>query len=185
MADLINITEYKTMASISSTDQDARLSIVIPMVSSFVKTYCGRQFADYTVTPTIEYSSGGIIILVKEPPITELVSVEQKSTSSSAYVTLTSGVDYEYDIASDCIVSLKSTGFKMLPNSCKVTYKGGFAAIPEDLKLGVISLITYYMKGESVPRKSLNSNQISTEYPQSQDLPPHIKRVLELYRIII
>jgi len=186
MADLINITEYKAFASISSTESDAKLNVVIPMVSAFVKTYCGRDFANYTATAAVEYFSiGGTTLFVSEPPVTSIDSVERKLVAGDAYTVLTDKVHYEYDIANDCVVSLETDGFPAIPNGVKITYKGGFATIPSDLKLGVISLVTYYMKGEQVPRKSLNSNQISTEYPQSQDLPPHIKRVFDLYRIIL
>lgn len=185
MADLITSTEYKTLASIASTEIDAKLTILIPMVSAFVKTYCGREFANNTVTATVEYHRGGNMIMVREPPIISVDSVEQKLTSTASYTALTSGVDYEFDVSSNSIVSLCSTGFLDIPNAIKVTYKGGYASIPGDLKLGVYSLISYYLKNEQSPRKALNGRDIYTDNPQSQDLPPHIKRVLELYRIII
>ena len=40
----------------------------------------------------------------------------------------------------------------------------------------------YYMKKESTPRKS--GSDVSVQYITNSDFPPHIKRVLDLYRII-
>lgn len=185
MADLITAAEYKIYASIASTESDAKLSVVVPMVSAFVKTYCNRDFANNTATDITEYySNGGKLFYISEPPVTSITSLEQKPYPSADYVVLVDKVDYEYDMANYCFVSLLDSGFLASPNAVKVTYKGGFATTPADLKLGIISLITYYMKNESMIKKSINGNSNMQEFPQSADLPPHIKRVFDLYRII-
>lgn len=198
MADLINITEYKAFASISSTNSDASLTVLIPMVSDFVKAYCGRNFVNNTTadpvgteapvvtnTPIVEYfSNGGRYIYLREAPLISLTSVEQKLYPGADYTAITSQIHYEYDQENECLVSLLKDGFPRMPNAVKITYTGGYSSTPEDLKLGIFALIKYYLKDESVPRKSINHNQISTEYVQSADLPAHIKRVFDLYRII-
>jgi hypothetical protein len=183
---LVTLEEYKTFAQISSNQQDDRITQLIPMVSFFVKNYCNRKFVDYYNTAKTEYwSEGGPYFFTDEQPIREVTSVEIKTSPSGDYVLATENVDYSWDRAVDCITALNTDGFPVIPNAVKIIYKGGYSDIPEDLKLGVMDLITYYMKGESSPRKSLNSNQISVEYVTSADLPHHIKRVFDLYRIIV
>lgn len=183
--DLITLADYKIYAKIVSSEQDDRLNLLIPSVSKLIKNYCGRTFVDYAATATTEYNSeGGFYIYTREQPIITVTSVESRSDPLSAYVTLTANIDYVVDLQLDYIYCLFSTeGFYTGPNATKITYKGGYTDVPEDLKLAVLDLVQFYMKGEAAPRKSLNSNQISIEHVKSQDFPPHIKRVLELYRI--
>ena len=185
MLDLVTIAEYKEYAKISSTEQDDKLNLLIPAVSSLIKNYCGKTFIDHAVTATTEYSSdGGLFIYTREQPIITVTSVSTRADPWAAYYALTVDVDYTIDIPNDYIYCLFSVdGFYIAPNATKIIYTGGFVDTPEDLKLGVLDLIQFYIKGEAQPRKSLNSNQISIEHIKSTDFPPHIKRVLELYRI--
>ena len=187
MADLVTITEYKAYASISSTSSDAQLTILIPMVSSFVRTYCNRTFEDNTTATagiTESYSGGGFLFYVKEPPVVGIISMLCKTYSTGDYIEMVSEVDYEYDEDTEAIVSLWEEGFPNIPNAIKVVYNGGFVTVPADLKLGIFYLITYYLKGEMVAKKSLNSKQLAIENVSSLDLPPHIKRIFDLYRLV-
>lgn len=75
-----------------------------------------------------------------------------------------------------------TTAFPTAPNAVKITYRGGYATTPADLKVAVMDLLTYYLKNESVPRKA--SGSITMEYITDSSFPPHIKRVLDLYRVV-
>lgn len=187
MLDLITLAEYKIYAKIQSSEQDDRLNLLIPSVSTLVKTYCGRTFVDYATTTKTEYNSeGGRYIYLDEQPILTVTSVMSRSYAAGAYVTLTPDVDYVIDKQFDYLYNISDEeGFPTGPNATKIIYTGGYEDPPEDLKLGVMDLVQFYVKNESVMRKSLNSNQVSVEYTRTlpQDFPPHIKRVLELYRI--
>lgn len=189
---LISLAEYKAYAGIKSTEQDEKINALITSVSSFVKSYCNRSFIDFYETDKVEYFGQGYDLLyLKEQPIVldtsgnPQISVEIKYYPGSAYASAVADVDYNYDFELEALKSLNSEGFPKVPNGVKVTYRGGFDQTPEDLKLGIFDLITYYLKGESSPRKSLNSNQISVEYVKSADLPAHIKRVFDLYRNVM
>jgi hypothetical protein len=189
--DLITLAEYKVYAKINSSEQDDKLNLFIPMVSTLVKNYCGRTFVDYADTATTAstateyFSEGGKYIYTREQPILSVSKIGYKSSVyDTAYMDMTVDVDYVIDRQFDYIYCINSEdGFVVGPNFIKVQYWGGYADSPEDLKLAVLDLIHFYVKGEALPRKSLNSNQISIEHVKSIDMPPHIKRVLELYRI--
>ena len=189
---LITLAEYKLYAGIKSAEQDDKINALITSISSFVKSYCNRSFIDFYDTYKTEYYGQGydILFLKEQPIVTDTsgnpeLTVELKYYAGEAYQTAIADIDYIYDFELEALKSLNEDGFPKLPNAVKVTYKGGFDQTPEDLKLGIYDLITYYLKGESSPRKSLNSNQISVEYVKSSDLPAHIKRVFDLYRNIM
>lgn len=98
--------------------------------------------------------------------------------------------EFMFDAESDRVVRLgtlgKATAFPSGPDTVRVTYKGGFASTPEDLKLALYDLVTYYYKKESTPRKAISdggtlaSKTSPTDKPS--DFPAHIKRILDLYR---
>ncbi len=184
--DLITLEEYKSYTKIRSNEQDDKLNQLIPMVSDLVKIHCGRTFVDYVSTNKVEYfSDGGLFVYTSEQPIITISEVASRSDpTTTEYTVLTEHADYVYDRSRDRIFCLwGGDGFYALPDSLRITYTGGYTNIPEDLKLGVLDLVQFYQKGEAVPRKALNSNQISVEYVKSMDFPPHIKRILDLYRI--
>ncbi len=52
--DLITKTEYKNYLGIQSSNKDDEIELLIPKVSSLVKTYCRRTFIDYYDQPVLE-----------------------------------------------------------------------------------------------------------------------------------
>ena len=65
-------------------------------------------------------------------------------------------------------------------------YTAGYASTPEDLKLAVIDLVTYYFKEERKNRQTIAGASIqnpgSTTQRDNIAFPDHIKRVLDLYK---
>jgi hypothetical protein len=179
---LITLDEYKTYTSISSTDKDDRLEPIIKRVSEFVKTYCARSFIDsydrstQTFTPLVQYFNTPGQLFTREFPIQEIISVEISQDYGKTY---TATENYALDNQNDAVQVL---GDFVGTNAYRVTYTAGYKSLPEDLKLAVLDLVDYYYRGESTTRKS-NGNVV-VEYVTSSDLPPHIKRVLDLYRVL-
>ena len=129
----------------------------------------------------------------------QVVSVEERTSQADAYVTLItensdSSGKYEYiiDSESDSVTRTNSTGTKYWPRgmkSVKITYKAGYASTPRDLQLALFDLINYYIKDEHKERRSLGGavqqNQGTAGIRNSTDFPDHIKRVLDLYKVVI
>jgi hypothetical protein len=94
--------------------------------------------------------------------------------------------NYELDAESQEITRTRMS-FPSGTRSVKLVYKGGYSSVPGDLKLAVYDLITYYLKKEATPAKSMPGSEIKN-ITKSQTLhsefPPHIKRILEHYRHI-
>tara|TARA_B100001059_G_scaffold13458_1_gene10807 strand:+ start:215 stop:802 length:588 start_codon:yes stop_codon:yes gene_type:complete len=193
MADLITLQEYKTAEGITQPKDDARLNALIPSVSQLVKTYCGNSFVDFyssnkTETFTIDW--GTYIVQLTESPVNAIVSVQERSSYSSSYVTLTTGAqEFILNSTTDSIFRTTDSGYKNWATgveSVKVVYTAGYTAIPGDLKLAVLDLITYYLKDEHKLRQSIAGaslqNQGSSTQRDNVGFPDHIKRVLDLYK---
>lgn len=181
---LITLAEYKTYASINSVDFDTKINSIITMISGLVKSYCNRLFIDAYNPNTalfseiVEYSNYDGNYYPNEIPVDSLVSVQYSTDNGTTYTTLT---DCAYDKSKDCIY-IPEQGREGV-NAFKITYTGGYQNTPEDLKLACLDLVEYYYKGEYTPRKTSSNNTV--EYITTSDLPSHIKRVLDLYRVIL
>ena len=198
MADLITVQEYKDAEGMRGDNNDDRLAIIVPQVSDLVKKYCGTSFLDFFSTDKVEtfsiednYTS---TIIVSESPLTAVDKVEERATYADSYTELTTG-NYEYyvDLESDAIIRTNSQGkpiaYKQWVGAVKITYKAGYSETPDDLKLALFDLVNYYIKDEHKERRTLGgatiNNQGTAGLRQSTDFPDHIKRVLDLYRVVI
>mgnify|MGYP001331569640 FL=1 len=194
MANLITLQDYKTAEGINQPKDDARLEVIIPSVSELVKTYCGNSFVDYyssNKTEIFDINWSSHIVQLTESPVNAIVSVQERSSYSESYATLTTGA-YEYylDTVTDSVYrTLSSGGFKSWARgvgAVKVVYTAGYSAVPSDLKLAVLDLVTYYLKDEHKQRQSIAGasmqNQGTTSQKGNVDFPDHIKRILDLYK---
>jgi hypothetical protein len=193
MTNLVTIEEYKESEGITSPKDDLRLNNLIPSVSQLVKTYCGNSIIDHyssAKTETLNINWDTNIIQLTESPVNTITSVEERDSYSSAYNTLTTS-DYEYyfDESTDTIIRTNGSAYRNWrkgPGAVRVTYTAGYESCPEDLKLAVIDLITYYLKDEHKERRTLAGatvqNQVSTTQTNNVAFPDHIKRVLDLYK---
>ena len=194
MANLITLQDYKTAEGITQPKDDSRLNVLIPSVSALVKTYCGNSFVDFystnkTETFTIDWATH--IVQLTESPVNSIVSVKERTSYSDSYNTLTTGAyEYALDTGTDSILRTLSSGrYKNWPqgvDAVEVVYKAGYSAVPSDLKLAVLDLVTYYLKDEHKQRQTIAGaslqNQGSTSQNNNVSFPDHIKRVLDLYK---
>ena len=193
MADLITLQDYKTAEGITQPKEDTRLNVLIPSVSQLIKTYCGNSFVDYyssnkTETFTIDW--GTHVVELTESPVNAIVSVQEAQSYGGAYTTLTTAAqEYALSTETDCVYRTTTSGYRNWPvgiETVKVVYTAGYSAIPGDLKLAVLDLVTYYLKDEHKLRQSIAGaslqNQGSSTQRDNVSFPDHIKRVLDLYK---
>tara|TARA_B100001094_G_scaffold123321_1_gene119083 strand:- start:1861 stop:2448 length:588 start_codon:yes stop_codon:yes gene_type:complete len=193
MADLITLATYKDAEGLSTPKEDLRINALIPSVSQLVKTYCGNSFVDFyssNKTETFNVDWGTYIVQLTESPVNAIVSVQERNAYNNAYATLTTGAyEYSLDTKTDSILRTTSSGYKNWPtgvDAVKVVYTAGYSAVPADLELAVIDLITYYLKDEHKERRTIQGASIQNASSSSQRdnvaFPDHIKRVLDLYK---
>ena len=198
MADLITVQEYKNAEGIVNAKEDSRLDIIVPQVSNLAKKYCGTSFVDYYSSDKTEtfsvHDNFTSTMIVSESPLVSVTSVKERATYEASYDTLSTS-DYEYyvDTAADAIVRTTKSGTKKAfpqgMGSVQIAYRAGYSAAPSDLKLALFDLVTYYLKDEHKERRTIAGatlqNQGTSGVRDNTDFPDHIKRVLDLYRVII
>jgi len=177
---LVTRQEYKTYAGISSTNQDATIDSLIPKVSEFVRNFCKKSFTKHIDDPKVETFHGGYdCLILKETPLS-IVSVEYSEDYGK---TFTEYLDWFNDSYS--IYSTLYKEWPRIPNGYRVSYICGYPdGIPEDLKLAIFDLITYYLRNDSAVHspKAPGTNSVQLEYAISNALPAHIRRVLDYYK---
>ena len=194
MAELVTIGEYKEGEGLQSSKDDLQISRLITSVSQLVKTYCGNSIIDFysvdkTETFNIDYYTHAIQLT--ESPVVEVSLVQTRGTYREAYTTLTTAAhEYFLDEKTDSVIrTTDGSYYKNWPRgpaAVKITYKAGYSATPEDLKLAIFDLITYYLKDEHKLRQTIAGaslqNQASSSQRNNVAFPDHIKRVLDLYK---
>jgi hypothetical protein len=181
----LNLTtkaDYKSYVGIKSTNDDAIIELLIPKVSQLVKTYCRRTFVDYWDTPKVEVFDGGLnSVLLKEPPVVQVQSVQVSKDYGQTYTDLVQYTDWV--VQGDEVRSLSPGGFEKLINGYKVTYTAGFEDVPGDIEVAVMDIISYYLKNDAAVHTSKNSNpnSMQVQYITGSHFPAHIKRVLDLH----
>ena len=181
---LVTRTEYKTYVGITNPNQDAEIDALIGKVSALVKTYCRQSFVDNYDDPKSEQTNGGDnIIYLKEHPVVSVLSVETSDDYGKTYTEMSEYSDWVYEPQSYGVRSINPNGFTSKINGYRVFYTCGYASVPEDLKLAVLDLITYYRKNDSAIHspKAPGSNSVQIEYISTTSLPAHIRRILDLY----
>jgi len=169
MADLITVAEYKDAEGLRGEKDDDRLAVIVPQVSDLVKKYCGISFIDYyssskTETFSIDDNYTTTIIM-SESPLVAVSAVQERTSYSGDYKTLTTG-NYEYfvDTESDAVIRTTKNGepssWAKGVGAVKITYTAGYASTPKDLQLALFDLVNYYMKDEHKERRTLGGANI-------------------------
>ncbi len=187
MADLVTLAEVKAYLGINSTNEDAKLTSLITKTSQFIKTYCGFSIIDHYEEDKIEIFNGGPQFLLAEYPLNSLTSVEYSSDYGQTYTPLIVYTDYVYNSSKEAVTTVTGKSFANSINGYRVTYTGGYETTPEDLKLAVFDLISYYQKSDMAVKstRSPGSSATQVEYIVNATLPSHIRRVLDMYRLIL
>ena len=196
MADLFTLDDYKTFKGIEHFKDDSKISALVSPISELVKTYCGTSFIDYYSSALTEkfdiMDNQTTEVFVTESPLNTVTSVKERSGLGVAYETLTNNEDYYIDNEHDRIYRIDGDiSPKAFPRgfaAVEVIYTAGYSATPPDLKLALYDLTTYYLKEEYKGRKSLAGaaiqNETATSIRDDIGFPDHIKRILDMHRIV-
>jgi hypothetical protein len=182
---LVTKAEYKAYVGIKGEDQDASIDSLIPKTSELIKNYCRRTFVDYVNDAKIETFNGGATkLLLKEDPVISIVGVGYSTDYGQNYTDLVEFTDYVYNVEENSIVPISATEFAYAVNGYQVSYYAGYEVLPEDLKLAVFDLITFYIKNDAVVKNlRIPTTQVmQMEFVSSGQFPSHIARVLNLYK---
>lgn len=173
MASLISIAEYKVWSGITGTAQDALLTVLVDAVSMEVRRWCDRNLTDgfESKARTERYDgTGEQTIQLVEWPITSITSVKIYNAGGD-YDTLdtdTYRVNGDSGVLSRIDTRLGrypvtafgtvNATFSVQPwfeagfDNIEVTYTGGYATIPADLKMACYRLtdLAYAARGRNM-----------------------------------
>lgn len=180
---LVTRAEYKAYAGLSSTTQDSIIDALIPKVTALVKSICRRTFVDYVEDVKEDVFDGGDYFIPSEYPVLSISSLSVSYDYGQTYTDLTEYTDFVLKKSEGIIVPISSTTFDNYVNGYKLVYTAGYEELPEDLKLAILDLISYYIKNDAAihSSKAPGTNSVQIEYVTTTNLPAHIKRVLDLY----
>jgi|19_taG_2_1085344.scaffolds.fasta_scaffold00206_12 hypothetical protein len=201
MTDIITRQEYKAFKNITTATDDAEIDVIIPAVSAFIERYCDRIFVDYAALPgIIEYFDGdtSAVMLTNIP----VIDVEYVGVSTDGGVTYTELSENDPDKKGYFLdnqdreyawVTTQKTGDKFITSydtplrSLKIQYLAGYwppDEVPPDLKNAAYNLVEYYLKQQYVPAKVLAGATMDNAFEAGgADLPAHVRRILDLYRV--
>ena len=180
--DLITKTEYKAYAGLSSTNSDTEIDSLIPKVSELVKNYCRRRFVDWVDEAKIQVFNGGTqTLLLQEEPVIQVLAFSTSTDYGQTWTTLVQYQDWVLD--NNEIVSPQLDYWPKALRGYRAQYYCGYETVPQDLKLAVMDLVSYYRQNDAAVHstKAPGTNSVQIEYISTTSLPAHIKRVLDLY----
>jgi len=198
MANLLTLDDYKLLEGINSTQNDDKFEQLLTSVSTLVRSYTGQTFDTYIASPgktelfDIQYATAQVQL--EETPVIDITGVFERKTQSEEYTELyrngtNDRYDWYFDSLTETVLRTTVSGqYKNWPHgvgSVKVTYTAGYTSIPEDLKLAVADLVTYYLKEEYKQNQNIGgTSREGAALTQIGDsgFPDHIRRVLDLYR---
>jgi len=106
--------------------------------------------------------------------------------------------EYDFDPETGSITKLINFGdgnidISVIPNNVfyngkravKVTYNAGYTSAPSDLKLATMDYIKMLHKQTQENNTNILQGEHANKYPLSANFPPHVRRILDLYRIIM
>jgi hypothetical protein len=200
MADLITLDCYKDNKDITSTTRDGKIQTLITQVSALVENYCNRKFIDYSVSQTarVEWFDGQTNeVELTEFPVLEVISVKTSSDGGVTQETLTEADStksgYFADLENGTVMTQQTINnfidtYDIPYRSLEITYRAGYTqdTLPEDLKLCIVDLVHYYLADEHAPSKAMLGATIDNPGPYiANSFPPHIRRILDLYRFSV
>jgi len=178
MSTVITLEEYKLYKGINNPNQDEKLEPLIESCNSIVSTYCGLDFS-YNSDYSVVLSNRSNIILLPHAPVIEVTNLTVFSSG-----TVISPSQYMLDKDAGMITVIDPTVvMPRTPYGLRADVVHGVEATPHDIKLAAIELVTYYDKREFNKSQDIGNGQ-SVDFVSDAILPPQIKSVLDLHRVL-
>lgn len=157
MATILSTSEYKTAVNISSSEYDAQLNALIPMVNDFIERYCNRVFGAVSRTEKnrgIVDHTGRMMFTVKNHPIVSISEITVRFYGTQIDIDIDTslldifeeeGIAYYssvLDLQSDIVIRQEYKNDFYYT----ITYSGGENEVPKALKLAAIQMVADNMK---------------------------------------
>ena len=162
------------------TSQDARLNLLIDVVSTHVEEFCDRVFAQATYTETQDGTSQAELLL-EHYPVTSITSLHIDSLREFDAGSLVD-VD-EYTVIDDNTLRLHDGHFPRGSQNVQVVYTAGYATIPSAVQYATLMIIEQLFRANEdrrVGRSSVSKNGETVNFIHGW--PEEAKKLLATYR---
>lgn len=175
--DLTSLENVKENFDIKQPDSDALLSRLITAASVFVLEYLSRDLA--LATHSLTFSGhGGRTYIAPQYPVTEITSLSIDGVTIPPRSSVL-GNGYAFD---ELGIYLTGYSFTRGQMNVSLTYKAGYASIPEPVEQAVIELVGLkYRERGRLGKTSETLNGMTTAYLK-QDMTDNMKTALDLYK---
>jgi len=193
---LISMTDLKLHLDIGTTGQDGWLDKALASTTKRIETYCNRHFASAGYTEYADGVNKGFLH-VKNPPIINVSAlnsdVNRDFGSATEYATnayITYDDDGRIELLSIADVTSSSLSPVVFPSgqqNIKIVYTGGYAAIPEDVRLGCAEWIGRIYKRRTRKRWNIEGaakGDKTISYETFGAMPLEVKDFIHPYRLI-
>ena len=203
----VTLPEIKSYLTISSETHDANLSLLITYACAVVESYIGQELVSNSYT---EYHDGGkSSIFVNRTPINNVNQVAEYDgiqyaplvgpNSDGSFINTAANANVvQYTWYADTGKITRDVGessghpllsltaprsFRNFPKGVKITYNGGYDNIPDDIKLATLDYVKILYKQDFATSMSFQGD-IKSNAPLTANFPPHIRRLLDMHRVI-
>lgn len=201
---LVDIATVKTLLGITTTAEDAYLTLLISQVSALAANFCNRVFPVETVEDTFWPQRRGYwqeprrlappLILTRYPVVT--VNSVTEGVGGVQPSVLTADVDYKLNAINGELLRLDFLGYPLPWNAdaIVVNYSGGYATIPPDLVMAIVSWIKAIrasqtrdpnLKSETVPGVYSASYSTGGTGDAPFGMPPEVAGALAAYNVAL
>lgn len=199
MTDLVTLAEYKEYKNITSSTRDGKFQTIITYASALIENYCARSFIDYASSPGVTewFDSNTEIVYLKHFPLIQVNSVNISTDGGMTQTALTQDdpdfAGFFVDLDAGTVRTQKignrfqaSSYYNTPYRSLEINYFAGYSdtdSLPADLKMAILDTISYIETNEEKPTQTLLGATLDNPLPYiANSFPPHIRRVLDLYR---
>lgn len=136
--ELCTLADCKTLLALTTSNEEALLTIIKNNVEAWVKTFCGR---DFIVTAYTEYhdGDGSAQLRVDQRPIVSISSIYSDPALLYEAASLIPSTDYVTDPRGRTLGYVELNQYRFLKGrkATKISYSAGYSTIPYDLSMAV------------------------------------------------
>lgn len=183
-----------TIANVAHTDTELAFTSNITIGGNFagyidelVITDEAKYLCDFTApTNRIRPNENTALLLHVDGDATDRAIYDSSSKDSEYIFTRDTGKISKFVNGLNSLTITGKPVFNAYPNGVKVTYQSGYAStnVPSDLQTATLDLIKILYKQEQTSKNFSLQGESKESHALSNNFPPSIKRVLDLYRII-
>ena len=179
---LVSLADAKTYLAISDTAEDGLIGYLLQSISEMFATMCDRPLLSGAYTDYL-YGEGHPTIYLNTYPVDTAEDITVAVDEKRVF-----GVDTQLDaddiwVNADIGSITKIGGVFRRGLPIKVTYTGGYASVPYDLRLAALEALGMVWKRNKDKRFDVASmSRGDVNYQFSNELPPTVTDVIKRYR---